>query len=186
MTAPFSDDLALSRKALGGSAQAQEVLVQRLRCIGRILNARNIRSGLRLPTHTLEDLAQEVALLVWRKLGDYAGQAPLEGWAAAFCVHALHNSIRSQQRLTAKVTELSTEPYTLPEQDIDGVTSAMHDCLNRLDKDDHAIVQAKHFDGLTLHEIAASSHQQISFVKSRYYRALLALRSCLGNRKESA
>ena len=179
MTAAFELDLELARRALAGDEPAREALADRLRCIGRILGGRQARGGRRLGADALEDLTQDVAATVWRKLSDYSGNAPLEGWVAAFCHNAWRNAARSQFQVTNKEQELVEEPAACDASggDLDG---PVHRCMERLDEEDAGLVRQKHFDGFTLDEIARRAQRNLNAIKARYYRALLQLRQCLG------
>lgn len=179
MTAVFPDDLDLARRALAGQPGARDALAERLRCIGRIVGARQARGGRRLSSEALEDLIQDIAATVWRKLSDYAGDAPLEGWVAAFCLNAWRNASRGEAKRTARSQELVEEPAT-HDSAIHELDGPVHRCMGRLVEDDAAIVRSKHFDGLTLDEIARRLQRNLNSIKARYYRALLQLRQCLG------
>lgn len=178
MPALFQSDLDLARAALGGAPTSRDGLAERLRCIGRILGAQQAR-GRRLSTEALEDLVQDVAATVWRKLPDYAGDAPLEGWVAAFCKNAWRNATRSEARTNARSQELVEEPATADANE-GGLDDQVHRCMSRLGSSDQDLVRSKHFDGLTLDEIAKRVQQNLNAIKARYYRALLQLRQCLG------
>jgi RNA polymerase sigma-70 factor (ECF subfamily) len=175
----FADDLDLARRAIAGEPGARDVLAERLRCIGRIVGARQARGGRRLSSEALEDLVQDVATTVWKKLSDYAGDAPLEGWVAAFCHNAWRNASRGESRRALRSQELVEEPATcdVATDELDG---PVHRCMGRLVEEDAAIVRSKHFDGLTLDEIARRVQRNLNAIKARYYRALLQLRQCLG------
>ncbi len=179
MPAAFPDDLDLSRRAIAGQPGARDQLAHRLRCIGRILGARNARGGRRLPNEALEDLVQDVATTVWRKLPEFAADAPLEGWVAAFCQNAWRNAARGESRRAARSRELVEEPAACDAGN-DELDGPVHRCLDRLVAEDAAIVRCKHFEGLTLDEIARRVDRNLNAIKARYYRALLQLRQCLG------
>jgi RNA polymerase sigma factor (sigma-70 family) len=185
MVQPFLDDAQLAKRAIDGDAVARDEIAVRMRCIGRILGARQSRSSRRLSSETMEDLVQDVAATVWRKLPEYSGQAPLEGWIAAFCQNALRNAARAEERVRTRSQELVEEPATCDSgpHDLDG---PVHRCMSRLDEQDASLVRSKHFDGLTLDEIAKRVQKNLNAIKARYYRALLQLKQCLGGAEVTA
>jgi RNA polymerase sigma factor (sigma-70 family) len=179
MPPTFSNDALLARRALDGDAVARDEIAVRMRCIGRIIGARQSRSGGRLSQENLEDLVQDVATTVWRKLPDYSGAAPLEGWIASFCLNALRNAARAEARTRTRSQELVDEPAVC-DAATDELDGPVHRCMSRLEEQDAALVRSKHFDGLTLDEVARLAHKNLNAIKARYYRALLQLRQCLG------
>ena len=80
----FSDDLGLAQRAREGDPAARERLALRLRCVPVFVSSRNARLGSPLGPSDLEDLIQDVVITVWRKIGHYRGEAPLEGWVYQF------------------------------------------------------------------------------------------------------
>jgi RNA polymerase sigma factor (sigma-70 family) len=179
MNGLYADDLELVQHALARQSAAVEALGLRMRCIGRILGAWRRRAGARLSAEAAEDLAQDVAMTVWRHLPSYEGRAPLEGWIASFCRNGLHNAARSERKADS-VVPLETDPATPLAQD-DGLEAPVQRCLDRLAQDDQDLMRAKHFDGLTLDEIARRVQRNLNSIKARYYRALLQLKQCLGH-----
>jgi RNA polymerase sigma factor (sigma-70 family) len=179
MTAPSHPaDLHLARTAAAGDPVARAELGGRLAIVERLCQARNLRAGRPLRAEDVTDIAQEVRLRVWQRLGDYAGTAPLEAWVFAFVEFLMRNAVRKQHR--------RPEAQPFEEGSVAAVPSPgavfhddVHGCLDRLAALDQQIVRAKFFDGLTLDETARRLGLNLNTVKSRYTRALQQLHGCL-------
>jgi len=155
-----------------------------MRCVPRFLGARNARAGRPLGPEELADLAQEIFATVWRKLGDYRGEAPLEAWVYPFCVLSFMNHARKHIRrpLAVEASELEESATELSaERGLESTDAAeIHLALDKLEKSERQIIELKHFDDLTFEEIAARLELSANTAKTRYYRGLTKLQSVLG------
>ena len=155
-----------------------------MRCVPRFLGARNARAGRPLGPEELADLAQEVFATVWRKLGDYRGEAPLEAWVYPFCLLQFMNHARKHTRrpLAVEASELEENtPELSTESGLESTDAAeIHLALDKLEKSERQIIELKHFDDLTFEEIAARLELSANTAKTRYYRGLTKLQSVLG------
>lgn len=183
---PHEDDLSLARDAIAGRPAAVDRLVERLRCLPRILAARNRHLGRPLSDDELVDVAQATAVVVWRKLGSYAGRAALETWLYRFCELELLNAVRRKRR---QPTSGAADDSTLAS--VDAATSTdvggaaafdeerLRTCLGRLLAEEAEVVRLKHFDELTFEDMSTALRVPSSTLKTRYYRALAKLRRML-------
>jgi DNA-directed RNA polymerase specialized sigma24 family protein len=73
-------DRDLVRAVLRGESSAVDALVQRLRCIPRILALLNQRVGGALGPEDMNDLTQDTLVRLWPRMENYTGQASLETW----------------------------------------------------------------------------------------------------------
>lgn len=172
----MNGDLDLVQRVLRRQPEALQDIVQRLRCVPRMLAVRNARLAAPLGTNDLADLSQEVIAKVWEQLHTFRGEAALETWLHRFCELTLMNALRRRRRTT-------TLPVadTLPEPDgaggLDGSElEHVYRALARLGAEEADVVRAKHFHDETFEAIALRLEQSTSTVKSRYYRALDKLR----------
>ena len=177
---PYSEDLGLAQGVLRGDEAAQRLFGDRLTCVDRILAARNARIGRQLDRHELEDLAQEVRATVWRKLADYRPIAALSSWIYGICEFQLRNAVRRKHR-RPQVAALDAAPEAVAREAVEqpALYGRVHAGLERLDVLDQQIVRLKHFDGLTLEQIATSLDLKLNTLKSRYFRALKRMRETL-------
>lgn len=183
MTVSHPEDLVLVRAAIAGDRTARERLAERLACVGRMVAARNRRFGGALDEHALRDVTSDVVARVLQKLGDYAGFAAFESWVYVFCEGELRNAVRRRRRLSERETaaaEGAAEDLAAPAQPEGNEDVQL--CLQKLPEMDQRAVRWKHFEDLTLEEIAARFAMKINTVKSRYLRALRQLKLCLQRR----
>lgn len=183
MTVSHPEDLALVRAAITGDRAARERLAERLACVGRMVAARNRRFGGVLDEHALRDVTSDVVARVLQKLGEYAGFAAFESWVYVFCEGELRNAVRRRRRLSDRETSAvdgAAEALPAPAQPEGNEDVQL--CLQKLPELDQRAVRWKHFEDLTLEEIAARFAMKINTVKSRYLRALRQLKLCLQRR----
>jgi len=181
----YADDAAMVQGALRGDQPMVDRLVETLECVDRILRARNARLGGLLAPDDLEDLAQDVRAIVWRRLSEYREVAAFTSWVYGICEFSLRNALRSRQRRpfvdVGDVEDLGeggeAEQSGSPE-----FHDAIHDCMNRLVAADQRIVRSRHFDGNTLEKTARQSGMNVNTLKSRYLRSLRRLRDCLSQK----
>ncbi len=170
----------LARSAFAGSAASIDELAGRLRCIGRILAARNARAGRILTREDLEDLGQEVVTSIWTQLPSYRGIGPLEAWTHSYCDHAFRNASRRRGHTERVFREIVDESLIQDRQPSEGRDHVgLQACLQRLTPEDQWVIHKKHHDSATLEEIAGGLAMNLNTLKSRYTRALQQLRQCL-------
>lgn len=173
-------DQALVTAALAGGQEAMDRLVDRLRCVPRILAARNARTGSPLNDHELEDLSQDTLCVVWRKLGDYNGSARLETWIFRFCFLEFLKRLRDRRNSPRPTEDLEgSSELTSSSSEAPVDSDQIHVGLARLDPDEADAVRLKHFEGLTLREVGERLGQSENTIKGRYYRGIRKLRVLL-------
>lgn len=176
--ADASPDLRLVRAARAGDPAAVERFVERMRCVPRILAAKNARLARPLRSDELADLAQEVFAAVWSRLEEFEGRSALESWVYAFC--AL-NLLRSARRGRGPTPGPHGAPDALaapaPESALDPLDEEhLHAALAQLAPEEAEAVALKQLDELTFDAIAARLGVSANTVKTRYYRGLVGLR----------
>ena len=174
-------DLALVRRTLSGDREAIAEFSERMRCVRRILTAKNVQFGCPLGDSDLEDLIQDTLISVWRKLPDYRGRGSLDGWVYRFAYLELLTCLRRRVRRPASLDESSDSDSALvaPEADASRIEE-VYRLLERLGPPDADVLALKHFEDLTFEGIAERMEVSVNTVKSRYYRGLEKLRSMLG------
>ncbi|MCP3920813.1 MAG: sigma-70 family RNA polymerase sigma factor [bacterium] len=173
-------DLEFVHAVLAGDPEAGTEFAVRMRCVSRMLAARNHRLGRPLNDEELADLAQDVLLTVWRKLADYEGRAALESWVYRSCSFEFLNRLRKKRDApaTRDVTEEGTEPIE-PEPPADEGLDLL---LRHLASREAEVVRLRHVDELAFPEIAAALGISASSAKTHYYRAIDKLRDVLRER----
>src|SRR6185503_13323811 len=101
-----TEDLALVQRILRGSPSELPRLAARLRFILRALRYLDRKRGGLVGSQELLDLAQDVLVLVWRKLPEYEGLSALEGWVYGICVLEYQNALRKKERLVREPQEI--------------------------------------------------------------------------------
>lgn len=171
-------DLELVRRALQGAPRDLDELVERLRCIPRVLAARNRRMGNRLSPEDVADLAQDTFGTVWKKLDTFRGEAPLEAWIHPFCVLTLMNFVRRQAY--RDTDELFDVHAARAERGVERLDDELvHDALDRVPADEARILRLKHFEDLSFPQIGERLGISPNTAKTRHYRGLDRLRRLL-------
>jgi len=155
-----------------------------MRMVGRVLAARNARLGRPLGEKDLEDLAQDVLVIVWRKLSQYAGQAPLDAWVYRICVYELLNAMRRSGKKIRMVPfdESTPEPVAPPEDPAE--ERSLDTFLKHLAPREAEVIRLRHVEGLNLREVGEVLGISASSAKTHYYRGLDKLRDLVRQRTE--
>lgn len=178
-------DLRLVQRALVGDGLAVEQLTDRLQCLSRILRHHSRRLRRPIPDADLQDLAQDTAFVLWKKLEQFDGRASLETWAYRFCTLQLLAFLRRSERgmhLVEDYNRLESEHESLRSEESSDPTIDIEHSLLILDEEELDVVRAKHFEGLTFDAMAERIGTSPNTAKTRYYRALLKLRGHLRGR----
>ncbi len=176
----FRADMELVKKSLGEDWWSQNELLERLRCVPRMLAAKNARLGRVLNDVELEDLAQETLVSVWRKRHQYAGRSSLETWVYTFCYHHLMNRVRRAGRRPRTVALEEAEEVRAEEATDYGF---VYRALDELSPSDQDVVRLKHFEQMTFNQIGELLEISPNTAKSRYYHGIEHLRTILMTRK---
>ena len=178
---PNPADERLVRAASSGDEDARSELLHRLRFLRAVLERQSARLGSLVDADGLDDLAQDVQLVIWRKLERYRGDSPFEAWAYRICRLELLNTIRRREKQGVNGVELdafqrapSPGPWDYEE---------VHLGLESLPANEGAILRAKHFEGRTFEEIGEALGISTNTAKTRYYRGLARLEEYLEQRK---
>lgn len=176
------EDLALVRRALEGDARAVQAVVERLRCVPRLIALRNLRLGEPFEQGELEDIAQEVMIAVWSKLDQFQGRSSLDGWIYRFAQLELVYSLRRKDLRPERLADLgrgvSSTPVAAGALEPDEAET-LYPALEELDVAQADVIRLKHFDDLTFAEIATRLGLSSNTAKTRYYRGLQRLRGIL-------
>ena len=172
-------DQELVRAVLAGDPGAVTDLVQRLRCIPRILAALNRRRGGLLGAEDLDDLTQDTLALLWPRMESYTGQASLETWFYGFCFNGFMNAVRKERRrqgvdsLEERAVAGHADPPPVSEHD------DVHRGLEQLDEREARAIRLKYFDQLTFEEIGVRLDISPNTAKTIYYRGMRRLEQLL-------
>ena len=168
------------QRALEGDARAVQAVVERLRCVPRLIALRNLRLGEPFEQGELEDIAQEVMIAVWSKLDQFQGRSSLDGWIYRFAQLELVYSLRRKDMRPERLADLgrgvsSQGPGALEPDEAE----TLYPALEELDVLQADVIRLKHFEDLTFSEIATRLGLSSNTAKTRYYRGLQRLRGIL-------
>jgi RNA polymerase sigma-70 factor (ECF subfamily) len=167
-------DRALVEQAQRGDRDAFAVLasatIDRLYAIARITLRDQDRA---------EDAVQETLVRCWRDLPSLREPERFEAWQRRTLMHAIADEFRRGRRYEAQVRVLHAEP-------VDGDAAAaladrdeLDRGFRRLSPEHRAILVLRHFQGLTLPEIADALGIPEGTAKSRLHYATEAMRVAL-------
>ena len=179
-----ASDVRLVKSAQAGDPEAVRELLRRLCCVPVILSARNRRMGSPLDEVLLQDVAQDVLVAVWKRLGRFGGESTLEAWIYRFCVHKHLAAVRNRgRRIRIEAVHSPTlEGQRAPESERESDAELVQLALEDLDSELLQVVRLKHFDELTFEEIGRRLAASPNTIKTRYYRALGILREFFASR----
>jgi RNA polymerase sigma-70 factor (ECF subfamily) len=137
-----------------------------------------------------EDLAQEVFVRFFEKLGSYDGRAPLAHWLSRIAVNVCIDALRAEKRrpelrwadlseaeaeaLSATVAGTMAEP-----PDAAAANDLTTKLLGALDPKDRMIVQMIDLEGRTVREVQELTGWGESAIKIRAFRARRKLRKTI-------
>lgn len=136
-----------------------------------------------------EELAQDVFLRLWQKLGSFDATRPLRPWLLRLARNVCLNALRKWQPPARSIHAADEEEPSL-EPAADGPT-ALDDAADReqaarvraavarLPEEYRLVVTLRHFDGLAYEEIAEALDLPLGTVKVRLHRARERLRELL-------
>lgn len=177
-------DLELVRAHLQGSEEARQELERRLKCIPAFLSYRNRGRGTPFQPEELQDIAQDVFVLIWKRIDRFEGRAKLEAWAYRICALEFQNAVRRKIRQKALTKELGPDTHldamsenapTPAEDRLEGLRLAM----GSLPAEEGRILDLKFHEKLSFEQIGERLGLTASGAKYHYYRTLEHLRKLM-------
>ena len=180
LTPPTELDDATLRRSMRGDDAAARQLVEMYQhrvfaLVSRMLSGRG--------RATIEDIAQDTFLVVFRQLGkfDPSGSAKLSTWILAIAARRAIDELRKQRpALVAELPERGTEDDRSQRRDI---ARAIEAALRELSPELRAAFLLREYHGLDYAEIARALQIDLGTVKSRLSRARAGLRERLAEVK---
>jgi RNA polymerase sigma-70 factor (ECF subfamily) len=156
--------------------------MQRLRCVPAMVRARNLRSGSPLSRDELEDLTQDCLTVIWKKLGDFSGRAPLEGWVYRICVLEGMNAMRAKirrPRTDSAGIDLTVEDASERREQSLWAGEQIQLAFERLGPPASQLIYLRHMERRTFPELSRLLGTPLDRLKQRYYRGMKKLREIL-------
>ena len=167
-------DRALVEQARGGDREAFAALaaatVDRLYAVAQM----TLRDADRA-----EDAVQETLVRCWRDLPSLRDPDKFEAWQRRLLMRAITDEFRRGRRFEAKVRQLREEPTSADAADALADRDELDRGFQRLDPDHRTILVLRHFQGLTVPQIAETLGIAEGTAKSRLHYAMAALRAAL-------
>ena len=130
-----------------------------------------------------KDLAQETALVLFRRFGEYDGKRPFLGWAlgvARFQVLGFHrDEARSFLTFDTELFEKFTEVWAETAPAASERSAALEVCLERLPARPRQMVRLRYFEELNSEEIARRLGRKSTAVRVALQRIRAQLRACM-------
>lgn len=152
----------------------------------------NIAYGMLQDREDAYDVAQEVFIKLYRKIGDFSGTASLDTWIYKITVNASLDALRKQGRRVRTlplVTENEDESVALPIADETSAPEVIAlrrerqkeiaDAIVRLSEKYRSVLILREFEDLDYAQIADALDLSVGTVKSRLNRAREKLRNLL-------
>ncbi len=181
------DTQKLVQRCASGDAQAFDELVHLYQ--NKIIN---IAYGMLQDREDAYDVAQEVFIKLYRKIGDFNGAASLDTWIYRITVNASLDALRKRGRRVQTVpivAENEEETFELPVADESGAPESVvlkkerrreiEDAIAQLNEKYRSVLILREFEDLDYEQIARVLHLSVGTVKSRLSRAREKLRNLL-------
>ena len=180
-----ADDEALVRRVRQGDDSAYADIVARHQ-------HRIIRVAFRITGSREEalDVAQEVLLKAYRKLDAWQPRAPFGAWLLRLAVNqAIDHRRRMQRHADEWAAGLDSAPAPLAARTDSGdvyaargeIDARVREAMTKLSESQRTAFVLRHYEGLTMNEIAPVLGCSVGSVKVHLFRALRRLRAQLGD-----
>ncbi len=172
----LDDDFSLVKRFIDGDESAFAILVQRHK-----EKVRNIIYLTLSNTNSVDDIAQDVFLTVYRNLNNFRFESQFTTWLYRITVNKCKDHMRKIKIRNIftpiKEAEGRTEAAVTPESnDISGI---VHNAIGKLPEKLRVPLLLKDIEGMSYQEIAETVQCEIGTVKSRIFRAREGLKNIL-------
>jgi len=172
----LDDDFSLVKRFIDGDESAFAILVQRHK-----EKVRNIIYLTMNSANSVDDIAQDVFLTVYRNLNNFRFESQFTTWLYRITVNKCKDYMRKIKIRNIftpiKEAEGKSEDNITPEsKDISGI---VHTAIGKLPEKLRVPLLLKDIEGMSYQEIAETVQCEIGTVKSRIFRAREGLRNIL-------
>ncbi|NLI83749.1 MAG: sigma-70 family RNA polymerase sigma factor [Deltaproteobacteria bacterium] len=182
-------DREIIARVIQGDAHCFELLLDRyrLRVLGIV--------GRHVPSHSVEDVSQEVFLEVYRSLGSFSGRSPLAHWISRIAVRCCVDFWRRHRGRELPMSSISEDGQRWMDsllandsvEDFQKSATAkeaqevLEFALTRLSAEERTVLTLVHLDGLSVKEAADMLGWTSVLVKVRAHRSRCKLRKIIEN-----
>lgn len=142
-----------------------------------------------VPRGVAEDAAQEVFIVVHRRLGTWDPEVSLRSWLYGICRRVASGQRRSHHRHRRKLAALPRpEDAPPPDQRVASRRglARLHRALERLDPDTREAFLMAELEGMSFREISEATGTNPNTIYSRVRKARAAARACLASADEES
>lgn len=174
------EDREFVERILASGGESYEELVSRYK--GKVIGT---ASRFARNTHDLDDLVQEVFLRIWRGLGKYRGEAPLEHWVMRVAVRTCYDFLRrNRRRRENEVLVENSDRGSVDGRAEEGLRSRdaweiVQAGMRKLDARERLILTLMELEERPVAEVSELTGWSASNVKVRAFRARKKLREVL-------
>jgi RNA polymerase sigma-70 factor (ECF subfamily) len=166
-------------RARAGDAGAQQFIYTAVAAATLTLIRRFVGPGA-----NAQDLFQDTMMVMYERLGEFRGEAPLGAWLRQIAISKCLGYLRSpwnrvRLHLVAIETQLDPVPAALTTPSTCAESLDIERALARLAPTARAVVWMYEVEGYTHEEIARAFGRSVSFSKSQLARAHARLRACV-------
>jgi len=141
-----------------------------------------------VPDRALDDAAQDVFIVVHRRLAEFEGRSSLKSWLFAIARRVAHDHRRriGRKERTEELHETVADPRGVtPAHDAERAEAVrtLHEILNALDDDKREVFVLAELEQMTVPEIAEAIGVNLNTVYSRLRAARMAFEAAIQRRR---
>ena len=172
----LDDDFSLIQKFIEGDESTFKTLVQRHKD-----KIRNIIYLMLNNTDSVDDIAQDVLITVYRNLKNFRFESQFSTWLYRITVNKCKDHMRKVKirSIFTPITNDEEHPSYTPSVENKDVSEIVQKAISRLPEKLRVPLLLKDIEGLSYQEISEAMNCEIGTVKSRIFRAREGLRSLL-------
>ena len=141
-----------------------------------------------VPREAVPDVAQDVFLVVHRRLPDFDGRASMRAWLAGICRGVVRNHLRANARRRRRLELLPPPQADAPEAERMELGDLVARCIDGLDEDQRDALVLVDIEGLAPAEVARmlgisrnTIYSRIRLARAKLRERLAALSSEVGD-----
>jgi len=151
--------------------------------IGAEPKLRAYASACGLTREQVDDLAQEAALVLWRRQESYDRTRPFLPWALGIAHHLIQEvrrkSVQERTLLSPQVAEQVAQACALMEDEIDVRRSALTHCVDKLPPHLRDLLRLRYGERRSLAQIAQRLQRGLSAINMALHRIRRVLLDCV-------
>jgi RNA polymerase sigma-70 factor (ECF subfamily) len=133
--------------------------------------------------HEAEDTLQKVALVLWRKYGEFTGAGSFEAWAFDVArkevLHTRRSSARRRTVLVGDAADMFAERLLTASTRLDERRGHLARCMEKLPENARKAVVARYERGASARELARSTGHSETALRAFMYRIRKTLARCM-------